>query len=194
MAIDLAHVEKHGTHIPCNSLQHVFTCWWNTQSWRIPAITRVLLCHGWAVVCLVGERDFNLWCDELQPILHGTWHIRQHIRHDADGAWLWHMAGKCPFGEMDALWLSIWHRLIKAVISVCPLFAVECCLCWVLRDLQPTEKLLFLSKLAQQLAEQLYGEGCNCNQLPVETSRPLSVAMFFNCQLPAKNTHTHIYI
>jgi hypothetical protein len=63
----------------------------------------------------------------------------------------------------------------------------------VLRDLQPTEKLLFLSKLAQQLAEQLYGEGCNC-QLPVETSRPLSVAMFFNCQLPAKNTHTHIYI
>ena len=61
----------------------------------------------------------------------------------------------------------------------------------MLRDLQPTEKLLFLSKLAQQLAEQLYGEGCNC-QLPVETSRPLSVAMFFNCQLPAKNTHTYI--
>ena len=26
VAIDLAHAEKHGTHIPCNSLQHVFTC------------------------------------------------------------------------------------------------------------------------------------------------------------------------
>ena len=58
MAIDLAHVEKHGTHIPCNSLQHVFTCWWNTHSWRIrenvrKAITRCIT--SWKITHLKNK-------------------------------------------------------------------------------------------------------------------------------------------